>query len=180
MRLENTHKRKEEKNMKKAILLSILAQQQQQTKKTTRQDIISLVADLVQKHIKDNAEINGINLTRDQIGVNLGEVVEVIMKSLYRNKLAKSSSNQHYDLTAKGEKVEVKFTTCDAYAHPINKNEKVGYYLIVAYSKKLGGMVFKVPYENRNEIDTNNQARITINQKQKFFDKELTARVFGA
>ncbi len=166
--------------MKKTILLSILAQQQQQTKKTTRQDIIALVSNLVQKHIKDNAEIDGINLTRDQIGVNLGEVVEVIMKSLHRNKLAKASSNQHYDLTSKGEKVEVKFTTSDAYAHPINKNEKVGYYLIVAYSKKLGGMVFKVPYANRGEIDTNNQDRITINQKAKFLDRELTQRVFGA
>lgn len=166
--------------MKKTILLSILAQQQQQTKKTTRQDIIALVSNLVRKHIKDNAEIEGVNLTRDQIGVNLGEVVEVIMKSLHRNKLAKASSNQHYDLTAKGEKVEVKFTTSDAYAHPINPNEKVGYYLIVAYSKKLGGMVFKVPYANRGEIDTNNQARITINQKAKFLDRELTQRVFGA
>lgn len=166
--------------MKKAILLSILAQQQQQTKKTTRKDIINVVYDLVQKHIKDNADIEGVNLTRDQIGVNLGEVVEVIMKSLHRNKIAKASSNQHYDLTCKGEKVEVKFSTSDAYAHPINQNEKVGYYLIVTYSKKLGGMVFKVPYANKNEIDVNNQCRVTINQKQKFFDRELTQRVFGA
>ena len=121
--------------MKKTILLSILAQQQQQTKKTTRQDIIALVSNLVRKHIKDNAEIEGVNLTRDQIGVNLGEVVEVIMKSLIS---------------------------------------------LVAYSKKLGGMVFKVPYDKRNEIDTNNQNRITINQKAKFLDRELTQRVFGA
>lgn len=165
--------------MKKAILLEVLKQQRNNTKKNTRQDIISLVSKLVEKHINDNAEINGISLTRDQIGVNLGEVVEVIMKSIYNNDTSKTMSNQHYDLNDNGTKVEVKFTTCDAYAHPINKSEKVGYYLIVAYSKKLGGMVFKVPYANRNEIDINNQARITINQKQKFFDRALTQKVFS-
>lgn len=166
--------------MKKAILLSILAKQQNETKKTTRKDIINVVYDLVQKHIKDNAEVNGINATREGTGVNLGEVVEVVMKSLHRNALNKSASDKHYDLLAKGEKVEVKFSTSDAYAHPINPNEKVGYYLIVTYSKKLGGMVFKVPYANKSEIDINNQCRVTINQKQKFFDRELTQRVFGA
>lgn len=165
--------------MKKQVLLSILAQQQQQTKKNTRQDIIKVVADLVDKHIKDNAEITGVNPTKDFLGVNLGEVVEVVMKSIFNNKVAKSDSSKHYDLTAKGEKVEVKFTTSDAYAHPINPNEKVGYYLIVAYSKKLGGQVFKVPYANRGEIDRNNQDRITINQKVKFLDKDLTRKVFS-
>lgn len=165
--------------MKKAILLEILKQQRNNTKKNTRQDIITLVSKLVEKHIKDNAEINGVSLTRDQIGVNLGEVVEVVMKSIYNNDTSKTMSNQHYDLNDNGTKVEVKFTTCDAYAHPINKSEKVGYYLIVAYSKKLGGQVFKVPYANRNDIDVNNQARITINQKQRFLDNDLTKRVFA-
>lgn len=165
--------------MKKAILLEILKQQKNTTKKNTRQDIISLVSNLVEKHIKDNAEINGISLTRDKIGVNLGEVVEVIMKSIYNNETSKTMSNQHYDLNDNGTKVEIKFTTCDAYAHPINKSEKVGYYLIVAYSKKDGGMVFKVPYAKRNEIRVNNQDRVITNQQAKYLDKQLTEKVFS-
>ena len=163
--------------MKKQQLVALLNAQQQLTKKTTRKDIISFVADMVNYHIKDNAEIKGINATRSNTGVNLGEVMEVITKSLFRNKLEKSDSSKHYDLIAKGEKVEVKFSTSDAYAHPINKSEKVDYYLIITYSKKLGLNAFKVPYDKRNEIDTNNQSRITINQKVKFLDKDLTERL---
>ena len=165
--------------MKKEKLLQVLAIQRNNTKKNTRQDIISVVRDMVEYHIKDNAEITGVNPTRENTGVNLGEVVEVVAKSLFRNKLEKSDSNKHYDLTHKGEKVEVKFATSDAYAHPINKSEKVDYYLIITYSKKLGGQVFKVPYDKRNEIDTNNQSRITINQKVKFLDNQLTKRLFA-
>ena len=71
----------------------------------------------------------------------------------------------------------MKFSTSDAYAHPINRNEVVDYYLIITYSKKLGLIAFKVPYTQRNEIDINNQGRITINQKAKFIDKDLTERL---
>lgn len=164
--------------MKKAILLEVLKQQRNNTKKNTRQDIISIVSKLVEKHIKDNAEINGVSLTRDQIGVNLGEVVEVVMKSIFNNDTSKTMSNQHYDLNDNGAKVEVKWATSDSYAHPINPSEKVGYYLIVAYTKKLGGMVFKIPYAQRNEIDLCG-VRPTPNQKQKFFDSALTQKVFS-
>lgn len=163
--------------MKKETLINLLDNQQLLTKKTTRKDIIALVRDMVEKHIKDNAEINGINATRDNKGVNLGEVMEVVAKSLFRNKLEKSEKN--YDATIQGEKVEIKFSTSDAYAHPINDKAKVDYYLIITYSKKLGGMVFKVPYANKNEIDINNQLRITTNQKQKFLNKDLTKRLFN-
>jgi hypothetical protein len=163
--------------MKKQQLIALLNAQQQLTKKTTRKDIISFIADMVEYHIKDNADIKGVNPTRDNLGVNLGEVMEVIAKSLFRNKLEKSDSSKHYDLVAKGEKVEVKFSTSDAYAHPINQNEKVDYYLLITYSKKLGLNAFKVPYDKRNEIDTNNQNRITINQKVKFLDRDLTERL---
>lgn len=165
--------------MKKSVLLALLNCQYDNTKKTTRKDIVALVRDMVSYHIKDNAEINGINPTRDGTGVNLGEVMEIVLHAIFRNALAKSESNKSYDLTVKGEKVEVKFTTSDAYAHPINQAQKVGYYLIVAYSKKLGGQVFKVPYEQRQHIDVNNQMRITINQKQRFLDTNLTKRVFA-
>jgi len=147
------------------------------TKKTTRKDIIAFVRDMVNYHIKDNADIKGINATRSNTGVNLGEVMEVIAKSLFRNKLEKSDSSKHYDLLAKGEKVEVKFSTSDAYAHAINPTEVVDYYLIITYSKKLGLVAFKVPYGARNEIDRNNQGRITINQKAKFIDINLTKRL---
>lgn len=163
--------------MKKENLLKILESQRVMTKKNTRQDIIDFVASMVEYHIKDNADLVGINPTRTGSGVNLGEVMEVVAKSLFRNKLEKSDSSKHYDLIAKGEKVEVKFSTSDAYAHPINKSEKVDYYLIITYSKKLGLQVFKVPYAQRNEIDINNQSRITINQKVKFLDKQLTQRL---
>lgn len=165
--------------MKKETLLSLLDTQKTLTKKNTRQDIIACVRDMVGYHIKDNSEIAGISPTRTGVGVNLGEVVEVVAKSLFRNKLEKSNADKHFDMTIKGEKVEVKFATSDAYAHPINRNEKVDYYLIITYSKKLGGMVFKVPFANRNEIDVNNQSRVTINQKAKFLDKQLTSRLFA-
>ena len=132
---------------------------------------------MVNYHIKDNAEVNGISPTRNGIGVNLGEVVEVVAKSVFRNKLEKSNSDKHYDMQVKGAKVEVKFSTSDAYAHPINPNEVVDYYMIITYSKKLGLQVFSVPYAKKNEIDTNNQNRITINQKVKFLDRQLTERL---
>ena len=163
--------------MKKENLVKILNSQIDLTKKTTRKDIVAFVRDMVEYHIKDNAEVAGLSATRSSTGVNLGEVVEVIAKSLYRNKLAKAQSDKHYDLLAKGEKVEVKFATSDAYAHPINQNEVVDYYMIITYSKKIGLVAFKVPYACRNEIDTNNQNRITINQKAKFIDKDLTERL---
>ena len=163
--------------MKKQTLIDLLDSQKTLTKKNTRKDIIEVVRDMVAYHIKDNAEVVGLSGTRSNTGVNLGEVVEVVAKSLFRNKLEKSDSNKHYDLIAKGEKVEVKFATSDAYAHPINPNEKVDYYLIITYSKKLGLNAFKVPYEQRNEIDRNNQNRITINQKVKFLDSKLTKRL---
>lgn len=164
--------------MKKEKLLQILGYQIDNTKKTTRRDIISMVRGLVAHHIKDGANIDGVNVTRDGTGLNLGEVVEVILHSVFRNALRKTEG-KGYDLQIKGEKVEVKFTTSDAYAHPINPNAQVDYYLIVAYSKKLGGMVFKVPYEQRMFIETNEQNRITINQRARFFDSELTKRVFA-
>lgn len=163
--------------MKKENLLKTLNSQIELTKKTTRKDIVAFVRDMVEYHIKDNADITGLSATRSSTGVNLGEVVEVIAKSLYRNKLAKAQSNAKYDLLAKGEKVEVKFATSDAYAHPINPNEVVDYYMLITYSKKLGLNAFKVPYAKRNEIDTNAQGRITINQKAKFLDKDLTQRL---
>ena len=163
--------------MKKQTLLQLLDSQMLLTKKTTRQDIVAFVRNMVSYHIKDNAEVNGINPTRSNSGVNLGEVMEVITKSLFRNKLEKSDSSKHYDLTVKGEKVEVKFSTSDAYAHAINEKEVVDYYLIITYSKKLGLIAFKVPYAQRNEIDRNNQGRITINQKAKFIDRNLTKRL---
>lgn len=180
--------------MKKAILLEVLKQQRNNTKKNTRQDIISLVMQLVNKHLDNETELTGQidrvydNHTRELNGkeylitstggVNLGVVIEIVMRSIFKNGLNKSKT-AGCDAMLDGKKYEIKFTTCDAYAHPINNTEKVDYYLIVAYSKKLGGMVFKVPYANRNEIDINNQARITINQKQKFFDKALTQKVFS-
>jgi len=165
--------------MKKENLITMLESQRVMTKKNTRKDIVAFVRDMVEYHIKDGADITGLSATRSNTGVNLGEVVEIVAKSLFRNKLAKAQSNAKCDLIAKGEKVEVKFATSDAYAHPINPNEVVDYYMIITYSKKLGGNVFKVPFASRNEIDINNQSRITINQKAKFLDKELTKRLFA-
>jgi len=165
--------------MTKNELLRVLNTQKETTKKTTRKDFIDLVASMVEYHIKDNAVLSGINTTRNEIGVNLGEVMEVVLKSIFRNKTEKSESNKHYDAQIKGEKVEIKWTTSDAYAHPINPSEKVDYYLIVAYSKRDGGNVFKVPYTNLNEIITNNQNRVMTNQKAKFLDSRLTKKVFA-
>lgn len=163
--------------MKKEMLLKVLANQKTLTKKNTRQDIIDFVANMVEYHIKDNAEISGLSSTRSNAGVNLGEVVEIIAKSLFRNKLEKAQSNAKYDLLAKGEKVEVKFSTSDAYAHAINPNEVVDYYMIITYSKRDGLNAFKVPYTCRNEIAVNNQGRVITNQKQKFYDSKLTERL---
>lgn len=163
--------------MKKTELLNLLNEQAKEpTTKTTRQQIIKVVANLVKKHIKDNADIQGVNLTRNEKGVNLGEVVEIITKSIYKNELVKD--NKDYDLTDNGEKVEVKFTTSDAYAHRINPDQKVAYYLIIAYTQSDGGMVFKVPFAERDKIKVNKQGRVITNQLARFQDDNLTKRVF--
>ena len=79
--------------MKKNELLNLLNEQAQEpTTKTTRQQIIKVVAHLVEKHIKDNADIQGISTTRNAKGVNLGDVVEIIAKSIYKNELVKDIS----------------------------------------------------------------------------------------
>ena len=75
--------------MKKQTLLNLLNSQKLTTKKTTRKDVINLVASLVEKHIPANAEINGLSLNRSTSGVNLGDVVEVVAKSLFNNPLEK-------------------------------------------------------------------------------------------
>jgi hypothetical protein len=167
--------RKEIRKMKKQTLLSILDTQKQLTKKNTRQDIISVVSKLVDYHIKDNAEINGISPNRSTTGVNLGEVVEVIIKSKFRNKLTKD--NKDYDATINGKRVEIKFSTSDSYAHATNTNNKVDYYLIATYTKKEGGKIFRIP--TAKEIEVNNQGRAITDQKAKYLDKELTKEIFG-
>ena len=165
------------KTMKKIELLNLLNEQAKQPNtKTTRQQIIKVVANLVKKHIKDNADIQGISTTRNAKGVNLGDVVEIITKSIYKNELVKDSKD--YDLTDNGEKVEVKFTTSDAYAHKINPEQKVAYYLIIAYTQSEGGIVFKVPFAERDKIKVNNQGRVITNQLARFQDNNLTKRVF--
>lgn len=161
--------------MKKENLIQTLLLQEILTQKCTRKDFVAVVRELVEKHIKNGAEIEGISPTAT--GVNLGDTAEIIIKSLFRNKLVKSQKD--YDAQYKGEKVEVKWTTSDAYAHPINENAKVDYYIIATYSKKLGGQVFKVPYNERHNIQVNNQNRVITNQKAKYLNLELTAKVFG-
>ena len=163
--------------MKKTELLNLLNEQANEpTTKTTRQHIIKVVANLVKKHIKDNADIQGIYQTRNEKGVNLGDVVEIIAKSIYKNELVKDSKD--YDLTDNGEKVEVKFTTSDAYAHKINQDQKVAYYLIIAYTQSEGGTVFKIPFAERDKIKVNKQGRVITNQLARFQDNDLTKRVF--
>jgi len=161
--------------MKKQTILSILASQKKLTKKTTRQDVIDVVSKLVDYHIKDNAEINGLSTTRSNSGLNLGELVEIVIKSKFRNKLDKD--NKQYDATIKGEKVEIKWSTSDAYAHTTNTNNKVDYYLIATYTKKEGGNIFRIP--SASEIEVNNQGRAITNQKAKYLDRNLTREIFG-
>ena len=165
--------------MTKKELLQGLAIQREKTLKTTRKDIVNIVYNLVNNHIKDNKEIDGVNLTRSSIGFNLGEIVEVVIKSIFKNKTIKSASTRGFDSLYKGEKYEIKFTTSDACSHAINKAVKVDYYLIVSYTKATGGVVFKVPYSARDEIIVNNQQRVVPNQKVKFIDKDLTSKLFN-
>jgi len=166
--------------MTKESLLKELRKQSVNPKhKTTKRAIIKVVADMVEHHIKDNAEISGISPNRSGEGYNLGDIVEVVLHSLARNKIAKSDSNKHYDIQVKGEKAECKWATSDAGAKAIYKNAVVDYYLIATYTAKLGGIVFKVPYAQRDEINTYPSGRITPNQKAKFIDKEWTKRVFA-
>jgi hypothetical protein len=160
----------------KTNLINTLTTQQLNTKKTTRRDFIAVVRTLVEKHIKNGAEIEGISPTAS--GVNLGDTAEIVIKSLFRNKLVKSQKD--YDAQYKGEKIEVKWTTTDAYAHPINETAKVDYYIIATYSKKLGGQVFKIPYGERQNIQVDTRKRPIPNQKTKYLNLELTAKVFGA
>lgn len=161
--------------MKKSTLLSVLEAQKSATKKTTRQDIISAVEKLVEYHINDNAEITGLSPNRSTTGVNLGEVVEIIIKSKFRNKLNKD--NKTYDATIKGDKVEIKFSTSDSYAHATNTTNQVDYYLIATYTKKEGGNIFRIP--RASEIEVNNQGRAITNQKVRYLDRQLTQEIFG-
>ena len=164
--------------MKKQELLNTLKNQIESTNKSTRKDIIKMVSNLVEKHFNNNVVINGLNNTRSNSGVNLGELVEIITKKALFNAHAKKSMSD-YDYQKDGVKYEIKFTTSDAYAHAINEKQKVDYYIIVVYTKADGGCVFKVPYANKNEIAVNNQCRVITNQKAKFIDKELTEKIFG-
>lgn len=161
--------------MKKQTILSILASQKKLTKKTTRQDVIDVVSMLVDYHISDNVEIEGLSPNRSTTGLNLGEIMEVVIKSKFRNKLSKD--NKLYDATIKGDKVEIKFSTSDSYAHTTNTNQKVDYYLIATYTKKEGGNIFKIP--TAKEIEVNNQGRAITNQKVKYLDRQLTKEIFG-
>lgn len=162
--------------MKKENLIATLLLQETITKKSTRKSFVAVVRNLVEKHIKNGAEIDGISPTNS--GVNLGDTAEIVIKSLFRNKLVKSQKD--FDAQYKGEKIEVKWSTSDAYAHPINENAKVDYYIIATYSKALGGQVFKIPYAERHNIQVNNQKRVITNQKAKYLNLELTKKVFGA
>lgn len=161
--------------MKKQTILAMLKQQRALTKKTTRQDVIDVVSKLVDYHINNNAEIEGLSPNRSTTGLNLGEVMEVVIKSKFRNKLSKD--NKLYDATIKGDKVEIKFSTSDSYAHTTNTNQKVDYYLIATYTKKEGGNIFKIP--SAKEIEVNNQGRAITNQKAKYLDRNLTREIFG-
>ena len=162
--------------MKKENLINTVSLQETITNKSTRKDFVAVVRTLVEKHIKNGAEIEGISPTAS--GVNLGDTAEIVIKSLFRNKLIKSQKD--FDAQYKGEKVEVKWTTSDAYAHPINENAKVDYYIIATYSKSLGGQVFKIPYSERQNIQVDSRKRPITNQKAKYLNLELTAKVFGA
>ena len=164
--------------MNKKELLETLSNQIESTQKSTRKDIVKMVSNLVVKHFNNNVVINGLNNTRSNSGVNLGELVEIITKKALFNAHAKKSTSE-YDYQKDGVKYEIKFTTSDAYAHAINEKQKVDYYIIVAYTKADGGCVFKVPYASKNEIAVNNQNRVITNQKAKFIDRELTEKIFG-
>lgn len=164
--------------MKKSIVLMLLAQQLNNTKKTTRQDIVMMVSDMVEYHIKENAEINGLNTTRTGTGINLGEMMEIIIKAVFNKDTQKSAVNG-CDMEYRGKKVEIKFSTSDAYAHPINPREKVDYYLIASYSKANGGLVYKVPFAEKDHIITNAQGRVVCKQANKYIDRRLTEKVFG-
>jgi len=156
----------------------LLAQQLKNTKKTTRQDIVAMVSDMVEYHIKENAEINGLNMTRAGTGINLGEMMEIIIRAVFNKSTEKSNING-CDMEYRGKKVEIKFSTSDAYAHPINPREKVDYYLIASYSKANGGIIYKVPFAQKDLIITNAQDRVVCKQLDKFIDRKLTEKVFG-
>ena len=94
--------------MKKSIVLMLLAQQLNNTKKTTRQDIVAMVSDMVEYHIKENAEINGLNMTRAGTGINLGEMMEIIIRAVFNKSTEKSNING-CDMEYRGKKVEIKF-----------------------------------------------------------------------
>ena len=78
-------KKKNKNIMKKETLIQTLSLQETITKKSTRKDFVAVVRTLVEKHIKNGAEIEGISPTAS--GVNLGDTAEIVIKSLFRNKL---------------------------------------------------------------------------------------------
>ena len=171
--------------MKKNELLNAL--REQQTKgKSTRRDYISYVADMVAKYVNSNAEIKGLSPLKS--GYNLGDVMEVVIRSICGNNLIvdRGAKLTDYDATDNGTTYEVKFSTSDSYAHEINTSKKVDYYLIITATKRDGVNVYKIPFAKRADINvlmtTDKKTgkitlRPTAKQNAKYLNKEWTARL---
>lgn len=186
--------------MKKTEIINVLTNQMETEKKTTRAKIIAVVIELAKKHLRSDVEYHGLVSTTSQRQIiNLGNLMEVIIAivlgektrnrvksnkvyAMYRNNEQKynvflNRINELYDIELNGQKCEIKRTTTDAPAHRLNNDQKVDKYIIASYSIANGGNVFV--FNNKNDIIVDRLNRAVPNQKMRFLDKELTAKVFG-
>ena len=87
--------------MKKNELINTLKVQQLCTKKPTRQKIISVIIDSVNKNINDIDNINGLTASQKTNGVNLGDVMEVVVKKCMLSSVGIDTHELTRDLTKK-------------------------------------------------------------------------------
>lgn len=189
--------------MKKTEIITVLNNQMNTEKKTTRAKIIGVVIELAKKHLQDNIDYRGLVSEKStRPVVNLGNLMEVIICIVLgeknRNKVksnlcyamykhAQSNEQKYtkflnrindlYDIEVNGQKCEIKRTTTDAPAHRLNDDQRADKYIIATYSIANGGNVFV--FDNKNDIIVDRLNRAVPNQKIRFLDKELTAKIFG-
>lgn len=87
--------------MKKNELKRLLNSQLLETKKTTRKKVIYSIIECIDRVIEENDTLNGITPSQKTNGVNLGDVMEIVVKKCKLNTLGINSNELTRDLTKK-------------------------------------------------------------------------------
>lgn len=159
-------KEEEDKKMNKNTLQNTLSNYIDTIKKTTRKDIFKKVLNLTNT-LKDDIIIN------DYSAINGGDLIELVERQRIHSKtheFKKSSIAGMDDDIDHKQRVEIKFSTSDAYAHSLS--ETMALVRVIAYTKADGFQVYDIP--NYKLVLVNNQGRPYANQLAKYVNKDLT------